>query len=163
MDLARAVNGGLHGDGGGRAAGAEDDHLRALHIHAVDAQVGDEAQTVGVVAGEGAVGLDHDAVARADELAGGAEAVEVLGDLGLAGHGDVEATAAEQLERGDGLPGLLQGHVVGEVGAVDAQAVKAVVIHGGGAAVLHGAADEAVHPGVSVYVHGIVLHLSFKR
>ena len=98
-----------------------------------------------------------DAVARADELAGGAQAVEVLDDLGLAGHGDVEAAAAEQLEGGDRLAGLLQGHVVGEVGAVDAQTVKAVIVHGGGAAVAHGAADQAVHLGVSIYVHRIFL------
>ena len=64
VDLARAVDSGLHGDGGGGAAGAQDDHLGALDVDAVDAQVGDEAEAVGVVAGQGAVGFHDDAVAR---------------------------------------------------------------------------------------------------
>ena len=149
--LARAVEGALHGDGGGRAAGAEDDHLCALDVDAVYSQVGDEAEAVGVVAGQRTVALADDAVARADELAGRAQAVEVLRDLGLAGHGDVKAARVEEPEGRDGLAGLFQRHVVGEVGAVYAEALKAVVVHGRGAAVADGAADEAVHPGVSVY------------
>ena len=148
-NLRRAVQRRLYADSGGCAARAQYHQTLALHLDAVLVKVANEAHAVGVVAGQLAVLTDGNGVARADEPCGGGQLIQIGRHGGLAGHGDVEAAHAQGLEGLHARFGLLQRDVEGQIRGVEASALEAVIIHGGGAGVSHRGADQAKELGMS--------------
>ena len=129
-DLRRAVQSGLHADGGNRAACAQHHQTLAPDLHAVFVEIADKADAVGVVTGESAVLADGNGVAGADESGGGGQLVHQPRHGGPAGHGDVEAANAQGFQCSQALLHLLQGDVRGQIGGVLAGAGEAVASQG---------------------------------
>ena len=124
-------------------------------------EIAHEADAVGVVAGELPVLPHGNGVAGADEPGGGREVIHDSRHSGLVRHGDVEASHLECLQSRHALLHLIQGDLKGQVGCIHPGAGKAVVVHGGGAGVAHGRANEAIELGMAgnSAIHGRFLLL----
>ena len=129
--LLRALEGGLDGDGAGRAARAEERDGLPRYLHAAPAQLAGVAHAVGDVAAEPAVPV-YNGVDGAYRQGRRADLVEIGYDRVLERHGHVRALEVEGADGRHGVLHVLHVHVEGEVGAVEAVFLKAVVVHRGG-------------------------------
>ena len=147
-DLRRTVQRRLNADGAARAAASEQDDALAGHLHPVPPQILRVAEAVGVVPGEHTVVVDH-GVHRADGSGRRGDAVEERDDRGLARHRDVRAAHVQQPYGGYRAFNLLRRNVEGQIGVVEIEFLKTVIVHLRGFGVRDRRADESEHRGRS--------------
>ena len=139
----------VHGNGGGSATGADEDHLHAGVVNALLVDGLPVAHAVGVVALELASDLSilvpgvHHGVDGAAQLSGLIHLFQVLVHHGLVGHGNV---GAQHLQSTDAVDRGLQRvvvHLKGQLDDVVAILVVGQVVGGGGLGVADGIGHQA--------------------
>ena len=113
------------------AACAENDHLFALDLNAVDSEVLDETDTVRDIAVELAVLVDKD-VAGADDTGSGGNLITQGSCDVLDGHCEVAAAQVPEFDRTHGLLHVIDIDIKCHVSEVEAVFAEAPVVHCGG-------------------------------
>ena len=148
VDRRETVHRRLNQDGGARSPGPQLDHALASQVTAGVFGAHHVAHAVGGVADQPAVVVDH-RVHRTADLGGGRELVAQIRHLIFVRHGNVEALHPQLPQAVHRCLQPVWGHVEGQVLIIQAQQRAGFVVHLGGDAVGHRAAQQAQKAGVS--------------
>mgnify|MGYP007060498943 CR=1 FL=1 len=137
-----AVQRRLGADGRGSAAGAEDGHGSALYGQPCIGYRAHEASSVGIVADEPAIFIDHRVDSSMMDAAGESSSASFRHPV-LVGHGQVKAPDSAGLQALDSRFKLGLFYVKAEIYIIQAQLPEGLVVHKRRQAVSHRAAQKS--------------------